>query len=144
MSGALAQYRTPSRPVFNEIEIDNPEFVEGGDAPEKLTVQLPVPHPTKMQLVPIPIGWDNEGKPIAWHSVEVPAQKHVLDYRPQAADFGKHSKGRAPKLTNEQRRRRGTKAERLLRARQAATHKRNQELTELALDAAAIEEALRG
>jgi hypothetical protein len=140
MSGALAQYRTPSRPVFNDIEIDNPAFVEGGDQPEKITVQMPVTHPTKMQLVPIPVEYDEDGEPVRWQSVEIAAQRHVLDYRLEQVNPGKHSKGRAPKLTNEQRRRRASRAERQLRARQAA----DRELHERALDALAIAEATRG
>lgn len=104
MSGAHAQHRTPNRPVFHDIEIDNPEFEEGGDQPEKIKLQLPTPHPTKMQLVPIPCSWDQDtGLPEKWKSVEVPAQLHVLDHRLNAEAPSKHAKGRA-KQTNRERR----------------------------------------
>jgi hypothetical protein len=104
VSGALAQFRTPTRPLTQDIEFPNPAFEEGGDEPETIKVQMPVPHPTKTKLVSVPLPAElvnetNKG----WHSVELAAQRHVLDYRLTQATPGKHAKGRA-KPTNRERR----------------------------------------
>lgn len=138
MSGPLSSHRTPTRPVFNDLEIDNPDYKVGGDLPEKITIQIPEPHPTKLVLAPIPIAWDSDGTPVKWHSVEIARQRHVLDNRLNTESPSKHAAGRAGKLTSEQRRRRQRDARLALAARQRAQI----ELHQRALDALAIAEAM--
>lgn len=138
MSGPLSTYRVPSRPVFHDLEIVNPDYVEGGDLPEQIKIQVPDPHPTKMKLSCIPVEWDDEGQPTRWHSVEIARQRHVLDHRLNTEAPSKHAKGRAGKLTSEQRRRRQRDARFALAARQRAQI----ELHQRALDALAIAEAM--
>lgn len=148
MSGPLSSHRTPSRPVFNDLEVDNPEFIvggenldaEGNDIPEKITIQIPEPHPTKLTLVsvPLPVELVNEHNK-GWHSIEIARQRHVLDNRLNTESPSKHAKGSSTgKLTSEQRRRRQRDARIALAARQRASI----ELHQRALDALAISEAM--
>lgn len=119
MSGPLAQFRTPSRPLFTEVEVDNPLFGdpldEDGTEPEKIKVQVPVMHPAKTRLVCQPHSLDDDGNPTEYYSEFLPAQRHGLDVRLTQSAPGKHRKGRAPKMTRAERRQRKL-AERARRA----------------------------
>ena len=101
MSGALAQFRTPTRPLMQDIEIDLP--AEGEDEAKTTKIQVPVMHPTKVRLVCTPHSLDEDGNPTEYYSEFFPAPRHVLDHRLTPAAPGKHSKGRA-KPTNRERR----------------------------------------
>jgi hypothetical protein len=79
MSGALAQFRTPTRPLMQEIEIDLP--AEGEDEAKTTKIQVPVMHPTKVRLVCTPHSLDEDGNPTEYYSEFFPAPRHVLDYR---------------------------------------------------------------
>ena len=121
MSGALSTYRTPSRPVVTDMEIDNPEYEPDGEAPEKITIQVPVAHPTKTRLHRVPVLDDNDepvldrkGRP-RYKSIVVPRQRQVLDYRPEPVQVSKHAAGRVKPSEAEQRQTRP----RLRRAAQA-------------------------
>lgn len=118
LSGPHALFRTPNRPVFENKEMPNPDYAEGGDEPETITIQLPVPHPTKTRLVSVPLPAElvndtNKG----WQSLELPAQRHVLDYRPQPVAVSKHAGGRTQKLTAKQRAKRDARQQREVQAR---------------------------
>lgn len=103
MSGALAQFRTPTRPLMQEVDIDLPAEVEDAEA-KTVKVQVPVFHETKQRLVCTPHALDDDGNPTDYYSEFFPAPRHVLDYRPTEATPGKHAKGRADKPTNRERR----------------------------------------
>ena len=96
MSGALSQYRTPSKPM-----------VVGGQTVVKLDSEgRPV---MKHKLIPGPVSKD--GRPTGYQVLEYPATLHVLDYASEYHRPSKHARGRIrPRTPEEQRRARALQA----------------------------------
>lgn len=107
MSGPHAQFRTPTRPLTQEVEIDNPAFEEGGDEPEKIKTEVPVlatdkNGELKLKLTPVAYTDEETGEEKVRSELR-PYIRHVLDFRFFASPPGKHAKGRAKKTNREHR-----------------------------------------
>lgn len=88
MSGAHSAYRTPSKPLSDDD--GRPVFAINSRGRLKL------------RRVTAPIETTRRGKPLRYGSQFVPAQRHVLDFRPPLTPVSKHRAGRTKPMTGEE------------------------------------------
>lgn len=91
MSGPLPAHRTPSRPLL-------------GDSGE-VVIKLDGRGRVVMRHVLKPGDTYKDGRCVDYQSYETPRTRHVLDWRPEHHQSGKHARGRMrPRTAAEQRR----------------------------------------
>jgi hypothetical protein len=56
----------------------------------------------KLRRITVAIETTKRGKPLRYGSILVPAQRHVLDYRPPLTPVSKHRAGRTKPMTGEE------------------------------------------
>jgi hypothetical protein len=88
VSGPHSAYRTPSKRLFD----DEGHAVFAINSRGRL----------KLSRVTTVIEQTRRGKPLRYGSQFVPAQRHVLDYRPPLTPVSKHRAGRTKPMTGEE------------------------------------------